>query len=288
MYGIKLAISTLHGIELNDIEQLPLIKAAGFDGFFFCWKRGVDSLAIKARADELSLTLQSVHAPFLQSAKMWLPREEASDAINELLECLEECKKIGAPIKECHTFIGFKDHSPTKEGIENFGVIVARAKEYGIKIAFENTEGREYLDALMDAFRGDDTVGFCYDTGHEQCYNRGERMLRHFGDRLLCTHINDNLGVKDFFGEITFLDDLHLLPFDGIIDWQETAREIAESGFDGFLTFELLTTSKPNRYENDKYARLSTTEYLFEAYARAVRVATLVKRERERITNSSF
>ncbi len=279
MYGMKLALSTLYGTALSDIEQLPLIKAAGFDGFFFCWRRGYDAKALKARADELSLDIQSVHAPFVQSARMWLPENEAADAINELLECLDVCRELGAPVMVCHAFIGFKDHTPTTDGIKNFRKIVDRAKEYGIKIAFENTEGREYLDALMDAFSGDETVGFCYDTGHEQCYNRGERMLSHYGDRLLVTHINDNLGVRDFSGEITFLDDLHLLPFDGIIDWEDTAREIAASAPVDYLTFELLTVSKKDRYENDKYAKLSIEEYLAEAYSRATRVATLVKRE---------
>ena len=286
MYGMKLALGILGGTKLTDIEQLPLIKQTGFDAVFFGWKRGYDVALFKKKADEVGLDIQSVHAPFVQSAKMWLPKEEASDAISELLECLDACREIGAPIMVCHAFIGFKDHTPTQDGISNFGVVVERAREYGIKIAFENTEGREYLDALMNAFSGDSTVGFCYDTGHEQCYNRGERMLSHFGDRLIVTHINDNLGIKDFDGEITFLDDLHLLPFDGIIDWEMTAKEIAATPHTGYLTFELLPLSKKDRHDNDKYAKMPIEEYLAEAYARATKVAALVKREKAKLNNN--
>ena len=83
------------------------------------------------------------------------------------------------------------------------------AKERGVKVAFENTEGEEYLEALMDNFKDDDTVGFCWDTGHEMCYNHSQDMLAKYGDRLIATHINDNLGISDYDGKITWLDDLH-------------------------------------------------------------------------------
>lgn len=72
----------------------------------------------------------------------------------------------------------------------------------------------------MNHFRGNPAVGFCWDSGHELCYNHGRDMLAQYGDRLLGTRLNDNLGVRDDGGQITFLDDLHLLPFEGIADWQ--------------------------------------------------------------------
>ena len=285
MYGMKLALGALGGVGLSDVEQLPLIKEAGFDGIFFLWKRGYDVEELRRVCDEVGLGIQSVHAPFGGSAKMWLPESEARGTVDELLECLDATRQVGAPFMVCHTFIGFKDHTPTADGINNFKKVVDKAREYGIKIAFENTEGREYLDALMDAFSGDETVGFCYDSGHEECYNRGERMLSHYGDRLLVTHINDNLGVKDFSGEITYLDDLHLLPFDGIIDWEQVASELSKCPMPEYLTLELTTVSKPHRHENDKYAKMPLREYLAEAYARAARVATLIKREIAKKTN---
>ena len=97
--------------------------------------------------------------------------------------------------------------------------------------------------------------------------------------RLIATHINDNLGILDFSGSITWHDDLHLLPFDGIGDWADIVRRLR--GFDGPLTFELSTISKPDRHENDKYARLSPEEYIAEAYSRACRVAALVMKADE-------
>ena len=52
-----------------------------------------------------------------------------------------------------------------------------KAKEYGIRIAFENTEGEEFLFALMEYFKDDAAVGFCWDSGHEMCYSYGKDLL---------------------------------------------------------------------------------------------------------------
>ena len=127
----------------------------------------------------------------------------------------------------------------------------------------------------MNAFKNEKSVGFCWDTGHELCYNPGTDMAALYGERLLVTHLNDNLGVRDFGGKTTFIDDLHLLPFDGIADWDRICREL--SGFDGALSFELNTKSKPGRHENDCYGAMPLEIYLAEAFKRACRVAAKIK-----------
>jgi sugar phosphate isomerase/epimerase len=98
-------------------------------------------------------------------------------------------------------------------------------------------------------------------------------MLKLYGDRLIATHINDNLGVSRYDGKIFWTDDLHLLPFDGIRDWAKTAKTLNNCNFNGILTFELTKHSKPNRFDNNKYASMSNEQYLAEAYARACRFA---------------
>lgn len=166
-------------------------------------------------------------------------------------------------------------HTPTEIGLRNFEELVKEAEECGVKIAFENTEGLEYLDALMEHFKGNDTVGFCWDTGHELCYNYGEDMLARYGDRLIATHINDNLGISDYDGVIVPTDDLHLLPFDGIADWDDIVKRLNKHNFNDILTFETGIMSKKGRYENDVYKEMPIQMYLAEAYKRACRVAAL-------------
>lgn len=40
-----------------------------------------------------------------------------------------------------------------------------------------NVGGEAYLEESMSELRNYDNVGFCLDTGHEMCYNRGKDML---------------------------------------------------------------------------------------------------------------
>ena len=273
----KLILATSRSFELPVEDQIRLFKEIGFDGFFTGWKNDGMTKHYAKLAQELGMEYQSIHAPFRNAANMWKPQEEASDAINELMLCLDDCHKANVPIMVVHAFIGFFDHTPNENGSKNFGIIVNKAEELGIKIAFENTEGEEYLDYLMDSFYNRDNVGFCLDTGHAMCYNRGRDMLKDYGDRLIATHINDNMGISSADGTITWTDDLHLLPFDGIADWEEIMKKMCDCGYNGALTFELLRTGKPDRHENDKYTEMPIKEYLKQAYGAACRIATLME-----------
>lgn len=277
MYKVRLCLGTGSGFGISIEEQIPAFKKAGFDGFFTAWDGNIKKY--RELADEHGMIYQSVHAPFLNAAKMW--SEEAQEAVEELIQCVKDCAENDVPIMVVHTYIGFgNEANPTQTGIENFRCVVEEAKKRGVKIAFENTEGEEYLAVLMDAFKDYQNVGFCWDTGHELCYGKGKDMTALYGDRLICTHLNDNLGMKDYTGEtIIWTDDLHLLPFDGIGDWEDIVKRLNKCGYDDILTFELLNKSKPERHDNDKYAKMKLEEYLAEAYARACKVAALKLRK---------
>lgn len=275
MYKVKLGLGVRDDFGIPEEEQIRLFRQVGFDGFFTKWRRGQDVSLLRRVADEAGIEYQSIHAPLTGIADMWESAEAGKEHMTLLLECLAECEKHGVPIMVAHVIAGFDKHSPTDIGVENFRVVAEAAKKAGVKIAFENTEGVEYLEKLMTAFRDYDNVGFCWDTGHEMCYNHGNDVLTPYGDRLIATHLNDNLGATDFGGTITSRDDLHLLPFDGIIDWREIAARLHKCGYEGMLTFEVNKTGKAGRYEAEKYKRLSAEEFVTEAYIRACRAAML-------------
>ena len=277
MYGTKLCLG-IGNFGISGEEQIRLFKNTGFEAFFSGWDENIRRY--RELADELGMIYQSIHAPFGNSAVLWTESEAADKAVEELKRCVDDCAEVNVPIMVMHTYIGFEpSKGPTAAGLENYGKIVKHAAEKGVKIAFENTEGEEYLAALMEHFKGYENVGFCWDTGHEQCYNYGKDMTALYGDRLIATHINDNLGISRYDGQIYWTDDLHLLPFDGIIDWNGVAQRLNKCGYNGILTFELNTLSKPNRHENDKYKNMKIEEYIAEVYARACRLAALKNRK---------
>lgn len=258
-------------------EQIRLIKEAGFDAIFFDWDPEEMDLAASC-AKKHGLLFQSLHAPYHKAADLWgEDKKKGAAAVDELLACLEDCAHYGIPVMVAHAFIGFEDHTPTETGLQRFAPVAKAAEERGVKIALENTEGEEYLFALLDRFKDSPAVGFCWDSGHEMCYNHGQDLLARYGDRLAATHINDNLGIRDFGGKTTWLDDLHLLPFDGIADWDHNMARLKKCGYDGILSFEVTRASKPGRHENDCYMDMPIERYIAEAYKRACRIAAMLE-----------
>lgn len=278
MWKTKLGLGVL-GLEgMTPEEEIRLFAQTGFEAFFTGWSSAEDTARWKALADELGMIYQSIHAPFDRCNLMWEVCDQTQKVIDELKECLKACADNQIPILVMHTYIGFETHAPNLEGVENFRQVVLEAQRLGVKIALENTEGEEYLDMLMQWLGGYENVGFCWDTGHELCYNRGRDMLAKYGHKLIATHINDNLGIRDYQGKITWIDDLHLLPFDGIADWEDNVRRMNRCGYEDILTFELGIRSKPDRHENDGYAKMTNEEYVAEVYKRACRIAALKQR----------
>ena len=79
-----------------------------------------------------------------------------------------------------------------------------------------------------------------------------------------CTHFNDNLGVRG--EEITFHDDLHFMPTDGIADWHNIMERIRRTGYDGILMTELTYADRTGK--NGKplnYAQMPLEEYMATA-----------------------
>ena len=275
MYRQKIGISVASAYDTSMDEVLQIIKSAGFDAISPIWKTEEALLEIVRTAKDLGLEIQSLHAPFTKAANMWSDKADVFGVAKaELLRNIEFCSQHQIPILVVHVWIGF-DYKFEKESLyyDNFDEIVSYAKEKNVKIAFENTEGEEYLYALMEHFENDDTVGFCWDSGHEMCYNRSCDLLAKYGDRLIMTHLNDNLGISRFDGKIFWTDDLHLLPFDGIADWNDNVSRLQKSRYMPILNFELAIQSKPNRHENDVYMQMPLHLYFAEAYKRACKIA---------------
>ena len=267
MYKQKLCLGLFGQDKLSHTEQVKLFSDTGFEGFFAGY--GSDISFLRRAADDTGMIFQSIHADFTKMDAMWEKDDRSQTALDELIDCARICADTIVPIMVVHAFIGFEKHTPTQMGIDMFGQLVSEATRLGVKVAFENTEGEEYLYALLDAFAGEKHVGFCWDSGHEMCYNRSQDLLAKYGDRLIATHINDNLGIKDNAGVITWIDDLHLLPFDGNTDWDKQLGRLKTAKPQSILNFELKTLS----HGIATYPQWTLEQFITEAGSRARKIA---------------
>lgn len=273
----KLVLAVGNGYPTSVEDEIAMIAKAGWDGIFTGWSDSAPIGEWARIAAAHGLYYQSLHAPFTRANLMWEPGMAGEEVTDELCRCLDACAQNGIPIAVAHAFIGFDTHDPNEWGIRRFSRAAAYAKDVGVMLALENTEGEEYLALLMASLSDNPAVGFCIDTGHEMCYNRSRDLITKYGDRLIATHLNDNMGITDD-ADITWLDDSHLLPFDGIGDWPGIAARLDAVGFDGPLTFELTSKNKPQRTTHDRYAAWSHEDFIAAAFERACRFRDLLKR----------
>ena len=271
-----LGINVLNSFEEPYERLFSYIRHAGFDSCFTLWDQASPVEEWANLIAKEGLIYQSIHAPFNKVSCLWENEGEEGEAYLELLlSCLRACKRVNVPIMVTHPIIGMDRHTPTELGVRRFARLVEEAERLDVCVALENLEGEEYLAMLMDRLGASSAVGFCWDTGHELCYNDGKDMPALYGKKLVATHLNDNMGRTDPTVNITWRDDAHMLPFDGIADWKGIMDRLRRECYEGILTIELKQKSNPGRCTNDAYQNWSAEEFYRHAYERAKRVSEL-------------
>lgn len=253
-------------------EALPQIRQIGFDAISPVWNK--DAAILKQTVQDarsLGLIVQSIHAPHRGSGDLWNSNPDVSESsLQQLLQSVKDCAEMCVPILVVHTWNGFdfsQGHLPS--GLKNFSLLVEAAHRHGVRIAFENLQGEQYLYALMEHFQDAEHVGFCWDSGHQLCYAPHTPFLRDFGNRLFMTHLNSNPGISDPDGSITAQDDVHYLPFDGAICWDTLMSQLCAARPQEILSFEVKQISKDYQPQNQAYLQQSFEEYLTNAYQQA-------------------
>ena len=89
-------------------------------------------------------------------------------------------------------------------------------------------KGAEFID-FLNKEAGKEAYGLCLDTGHANLLRHDLKiMINTYGKRIRCLHIHDNNGSSD----------QHRAPLTGTIDWNRFCQALADTGYDGDLSFE--------------------------------------------------
>lgn len=212
-------------------QVIALLSDAGFCAVSPVW---TPELALDSLADSVqkhNMTIQSLHAPHGGLAYLWNSKTPQSvKAQRNIMDCIDACDRFQIPVTVMHGWQGLEYTFPGEPlDYSVFDRLVDYAGQKGVRIAFENLEGEEYLEALMARYAGLPHIGFCWDSGHDHCYPHRLDFLESFGQRLIMTHLNDNLGLRDPNGIPTGDDDLHFLPYDGTIHWGKRSYPVKKS-----------------------------------------------------------
>ncbi len=258
--------------HIGYIESLTRIRRAGFTNadLNLCqlcaykttlhlptWQRDAEQIA--QTAQDLGLSLPQCHLPFKSKKTKWQTAEDYAFYIEMFYRAVDVAAVIGFPWAVVHP-----DRYPLREEMDLETLIQENHKEYdplvdyalkkGVNIAFENMNAGHFAKAeelveYIDSYH-DDRVGACWDTGHANMYYKGGDQwepLHTVGHRLHCTHIADNRAK----------DDLHLLPWEGTIDWPRVIAAMRDISYDGALILEpFINNYSPDHLKdiNGRYA----------------------------------
>ncbi len=261
-------ISAVIGSEMKVEEQIPLMRQAGFKGFFAIYE-GTEPIELWAETvRRQGMVFETVHGPFRFANRMWEEGESGDSYLEYLKSTVDTCGKIHVGKYILHVTVGSQAPPVSSLGLERFASLCGYAKERGVSICFENLEPLPHLEAVMDHIQ-DPFHGFCWDIGHNACYSPHIDMAKKYGQRLKCLHIHDNRGITRP-GDIDYRDDLHLLPFDGILDWEWFAGQLRACSYEGPITLEV------SCLHGNNYQAMTMPQYLAQAYQRGEKLRTLV------------
>lgn len=212
--------------------------------------------------DRYGISCENVHAPFSHINDIWRNGEGGERMLAELLDTADRCQFYGIPVMVVHLSSGNPAPRISDVGYSRLERLMEHTEAKGVTVAYENQRFLANLAYVMEQFP---TARFCWDVGHEACFTDGRRYMPLFGKRLSALHVHDN--------DMKYNSDLHLIPYDGKIDFECVAREIAQIGYGGSLMLEL------SRGNSHYYDDSSPEDYYRRAAQAAVRLRGAVEKE---------
>jgi len=192
-----------------------------------------------AAIEAAGLRVWSVHAPFGGDVDLSAPDElTRRAAVGAVRRGAEIGRVMGASFVVAHA--GFTGEDPgegelrRRQSLRSINCLLKRTAQLGLRLAIEYlpsnkpclcNDSAEILDFLR-LCDGDPAV--CLDTNHANLGEPLAQAMRTLGEHIATLHISDNDGIEE----------RHLLPGQGVIDWAEFVALLDEIGYAGPLMVE--------------------------------------------------
>ena len=200
--------------------------------------------SIRNAAEKHGVEIYQTHGPY----GLWSGTEDRGELISQIAENyrmgFRGCNILGAkyfvihPVTSYGRMKEYGDVDATLQTEKLLRALVPLCEEYGVTVCLENMPMTRFTisppEMIAKTVRdvGSPYIRSCLDTGHQSLFNRNiGDDLRLMADTLRCFHIHDSNGY----------DDIHLIPYHGVIDWDSFTTAAAETGCDIPLSFETET-----------------------------------------------
>ena len=245
--------------NVSVIDTINSIKNANFKNVFVQWYDEDWEYSQQEQVKlckELGLNIIFAHLGYQNINSIWEDGNDGDTLVERYKLDIKNCYENGIPMVVMH--LTSKKIAPKygEIGLKRIRKIVEYAKKLNVKVAFENTKIKGYLEYVLENIK-DDNVGICFDSGHFHVHFNDEFNFEFFKDRIFAVHLHDNDKS----------DDLHLLPFDGTLDWKNVMNKLKECNYQGPITLELCY-----RYD---YLKIPLDEFYKIGYDRGIQLSKL-------------
>lgn len=270
--------TAIFGYDRPYDENIRRLAAAGFDGIDLCigntnplMEANWESYAklLRDTAAEVGVACTHSHLPDIHV----LSPETFAAAFRGLTACGVGCTVIHP--------IWMRDEKVIHNEDEFFSInlplyknLLGAAETYGIKILCENLLWGPSLDPVVMSKLEDELnspcFGWCFDVGHANVFDIAAADLKGLNPPS-SLHIHDNNGGKEGDRErrhASMYTDLHLLPFDGNINWMAFAHALHDIGYKGDFVLEATNSTS--------VAGDDTDVLLKELYDRSLRIRAMI------------
>ena len=245
-----------HGYDCTDYQYLVDTEnhvfaqdAAGFERLL---------TGVRRDAQNAGIEIYQAHGPW-----RWPPQdaspEERAERFEKMSRAIMGCEILGCPNFIIHPIMPFgdwQDPEPQKlweMNLEFFSRLCDVAKAHGRVICFENMPmtalSLSTPEQIMRFIKEINSpyMRMCLDTGHCSVFGLSPAdAVRMIGKEYLrALHVHDNDGRAD----------RHMLPGQGVIDWEDFARALAEIGCECPVSIETSVSGKIPADERDAAER---------------------------------
>ena len=259
---MKKGIAHFYGFDIDKEERAKLIHEQGFD----CVITNQDSRffnqngTMQEQMDifkKYNLEVSSLHNQYVteELPNFWLDNEIGTKLENTLKYDIETAGKYGIKCVVVHMMGEYSAFGETR-----LKRILDFCETHKVFLAVENID---YKHPFIEIFEkiNHPYLKFCYDSGHNNCFDPEIDYLEKYGDKLICLHLHDNNGKQDE----------HTLNRFGTINWHSIAKKLAKLDTSNLvLDYETLMYGHRNEVE--------LSECLSEIYRQPEELENLIKK----------
>ena len=210
-------------------------------------------------AQEAGIDIWQAHGPW-----RWPPQDateaQRQERMEKMQHSIEMCALLGCKNWVIHPIMPYGEQDRDTENAGKtweinfsfFRKLLETARANDVTICFENMPAPKLsLSTPQDIAQfvkamDDDHFKICFDTGHAAVASLGsiEDAIRELRDLIRVFHIHDScLGM-----------DLHLLPYQGTINWPGVCEALRDIGFSGVFSLE---TGAPQKLPTPLFEQMS-------------------------------